>query len=237
MKHGTVTIDTTEFQAALRDYMKVSKKSLRDVVNTKAYFICRGATRTTGRANPGKIETELGKDVEAWREIKRGKNAGKLKRVGYSIKSTSLANNILRERLWRKGEKQPTKAQFRPVIKRFIKARASASAFIASGWIQAVKFFAAIVRDTRGAPSVDKSVKLRTKRLIGGGNAATEVWNPTAKFWNSAVSKRGTNGQNALTKMAGEGLRQAIANETKSMREYIAKKLQGDANKHNTTKF
>lgn len=237
MKNGTVTLDMREFNSALKDYMKVSKKALWKVVNNKAFFICRGAARLTYRASAAKIETELGKDKETFRQITKGRNAGKFKRVGYSIKNSSVANNILRERLYRKGEPQPTKKQMMPQIRRFIRARASASAFIASGWIQAIRFFGAIVDDTRGAPPQDQSVKLRTKRVVGGANAAVEGWSPRARFWNSAVTKRGSNGQNALIKFAGNGLRQAMDNEIRSMRQYIAKKLQAVANQHNTTKF
>lgn len=237
MKNGTVTIDTSELQRALKDYMAVSKKSLSEVINQKAFFMARGAARMSYRSNKGKIETELGKDVEAWREVKRGKNAGKLKRVGYSIKSTSLANNILRARIHAKNGKQPTKAEFLKTIKKFIAARVSSAAFLASGWIPAIKYFEARVKSKKGAPARDSSVKLRATKPMGGAIEAQPGWNPKAVLWNSAAAKRSKNAPAALNKVAGEALRSAMAEEVRSMRKHIADKLQGDANQHNTTKF
>ena len=68
-----IKLDTREFDAAIRDYMRTSKKVLADVLNQKAYFIARGASRLTPRANYQRIAKELGVKL---RTISTGKRAG-----------------------------------------------------------------------------------------------------------------------------------------------------------------
>lgn len=237
MANSTVKFDTRELERALKQYASVSKKSLSEIVNQKAFFMARGACRKSYRAQKGKIETELGKDADLVKQISRGKNAGKFKRIGFSIKNNSLANAILRARIHAKGAPQPPASELLGRIRKFIAARAAAAAFIASGWIPAIRFFESRVKSKTGAPPRDPAVKARTGRPMGGAVEAQPGWNPKAVLWNSAVAQKSHNQSESLNKVAGDALAVAMADEVRSMKEYVAKKLQGDANMHSTKKF
>ena len=232
-----VKFDTSEMNRALRDYMKVSSKSLAEVCNQKAFFMARGAARLSHRANAEKIETELGKTSTIVKQLTRGKNIGKFRKTGFTVKNSSVAEGILRSRIHAKGGVQPTKADFLATVKKFIVARAKSAAFLAAGWIPAIKYFESRVKSKAGAPPMDRSVKLKASKPLGGAVEAQPGWNPRAILWNSAIAKRSKTGGQALSKTAGDALQAAMQAEVKSMRKHIADKLQGDANQHNTTKF
>ena len=234
---STVKMDMRELNSALKDYMKVSQKSLAEVVNQKAFFIARGAVRLSDRASSEMIATELGKNGTTVRLVVTGKNAGRFKKTGFTIRNSSLAEKILRARIHAKGGVQPSKADFLATVKRFIMARVKSAAFIAAGWIPSIKYFEARVKSRGGAPPMDRSVKLKASKPLGGAEAAKPGWNVRAILWNSAIARHSKNGDAALSKVGGEALRKSVAAEVKSMREHVAKKLQEDANMHSTRKF
>jgi hypothetical protein len=70
----TFKIDSREFNKTLAAYTKSGKKILADVINQKAFFIARGATRLTPRADYKKFAAQLG---IATRPVDKGKRIGR----------------------------------------------------------------------------------------------------------------------------------------------------------------
>ena len=72
----TFTVDTREFDRVLKQYVDVNlKQSLAEIINTKAFYIARGAARLTPRADYQKMAKELGVKLRA---VSSGKRKGKL---------------------------------------------------------------------------------------------------------------------------------------------------------------
>ena len=68
------TIDHREFDKVLMQYKAAGKKILADVLNQKAYFIARGASRLTPRADYKKFAAQLGVKT---RTLTTGKRVGR----------------------------------------------------------------------------------------------------------------------------------------------------------------
>lgn len=220
-------IDTREFARAMQEYVKVSKRTIAEAMNTKAFHIALGATNTTEKANAAEIEAQLGAIGYNMKQITRGKNAGKYRKAGMIVSQNSLAERIIRARRSRLGIAQPGADEIGPIVERFIKARLRSVAFLKSGWLDAVKALDPITKDKGKGPKRDRTAKRFTAEPIGGATPAAPGLNPTSTIYNSAVSKQNVqHAEEALAKFAGAGLQTAIANEVKSIEDYVAKKMQ-----------
>jgi len=211
-----IRINTSEFQRTLRSYVQHSKKDVADIINAKAFFIARGAARNTMMASKEDIRSGLWKEVsikgkpaplvgvmaEKWAKEKYGK--------GYSPKSKAGLSAL------------------KAAVKQIQAARMRARAFMRSGWIPAIKGFArkmdAKDRFEAGKRHLGMS-ESSFKNPKGGFSAANPGILARAILWNASVAKRGEDPGGKLDKIAGAALKEAIDDETASMRAYIERKM------------
>lgn len=227
-------INTAAFRNTLNEYKNYTKRDLATILNTKAFFIARGAARNTHRANAGKIATEFGKAFKL-NTLKSGKfsrnKRGKFVfgAMGRDIEAPLLALIINKQR-GRSGKKGLQGAEMEDMMRRVFRARMASIAFLASGFIPSIKGFRPYADYVSKAPPMDKQSK-QIGQAKGGFVIAQPGWTPRAVIWNSASAKR--DHRAALEKHGGAGLQQATDEEVASMRQYIEQKLQQTANKFN----
>lgn len=229
-------INQSEFRSALREYVKHTKRDLPTILNTKGFYIARGAARSTHKASEAAIKTYFGAAMVL--KLVRGKGGMRFSRNkrGESTLGAMSKHNapllavIINSKRGKSGRKGLQGADMVEAVKRTYKAILASIGFIKSGWIPAIKGFEPFAEKKSSAPPMDKGAKVIGQNK-GGVIPARESWTPKAIFWNSASAKRDHKG--ALDRYATEGLQKAINDEVRSMREYIERKLQATANRFN----
>jgi len=215
-------LNYSEFNRTLNKYAEFHKRRTAvGIVNKKALYIARGAIRETFRPEP----TVIGKSLMAAFYV-IGKNMRKkLKmRTTYSNKGAALSApvaallvNFLRGKKGEKGLQGPAMTK---AIKSLIQHRITARAFLAAGWIPAVKALSPLVGSKKGMPDKDPQAD-KIKNPKGSVSVARESGLKTvATIINFAVSKFSTT-KDPLGKYAQPALQRAINKETASMRENI----------------
>lgn len=76
MPDVTIRIDTSAFQAMLKEYRKISERGLAEDINRKAFHIMKAAVALTKKADAKQIASEIGptqKEVVGYklRSVKR----------------------------------------------------------------------------------------------------------------------------------------------------------------------
>ena len=196
----TLRVDTHELNEALRSFSEVSRRTLPEICNKKALFIARRALWGTHKTDPESIRADLGRLVPATRITKKGKTIAykKIELARGSAQGNEnapLAALILHAQLGMKGrpEESPFKgkslsagrAAMTKAIRAFIAARLRSTAYLASGWLPAIKSLSGIVTDKRGQPYIGHSVK-QFGRTKGEATPAIEGWRPVATISNEA---------------------------------------------------
>lgn len=233
--NGGITLDLSEFRSTLREYSEYTKRDLATILNTKGFYISRGAVRDTHRVEASTIETELRnllrpEGAEIWskstaRTVTRFDSVGRSRQV-------PLVSLLVNAQRGRKGQPGLKGADMQQASDSFIGRRVRSRAFIASGFIPSIKAFEPLAEKKGQAPPRDSEVKERGLRKLGYGIPATPGWTPFAVIANAAFSYD-DNGK-ALEVYGTRGLQLAVNDEVKSMREYIERKMQETANKVNT---
>ena len=231
----SATWDQRKFDEALREYVKVSAKTLQVIVNTKAYYIARKAVWFTAKADRWKVTTQLGGMVSVSRTTKKGKI---VKRRVLQLRDASkvdapLAVALLQAR-WRKegkrsvfygvshsaGVRAMTKA-----VRGLITARQRSIGFIKSGWLPSIKILAPL-SDKQGQPAIDTTAK-QVGRAKGTSTPARAGFDLRAEIVNLASPIRDKKG--SLINYGSRGLDIAFKDETASMWEYIERKMKPNA--------
>ena len=218
--------NASEFQATLKRYLAVCSRELPNALNNKMFFIARGASRYSPKADRAEMEKSLG--VVGYRALK-GKKGQPLFRKGklrfeklYSNKVT-LAALIVNARLGRAGKKGLRGQEMREAMAKLISTRASAVGTIKAGWWNAIRIFGAAVGAT---PSKEVNVnRLKGKTVV---EVAKHGFTPQASL-EYLVNSYTDAHQQYIDKRTQDGLRKAYADEMRSMEEYIIKKLQKQA--------
>ena len=201
-------IDDREFKRTLEKYAAVSKRSIPEIVNTKAFFVARRAVVETEKADSSKV--------------RRFFNKGTQEIVGKII-------NARRGKAGKKGLYGDAMAEAQMMMKA---ARLRSIAFIKSGWLPAIKTLEKFVKYKRGAARNEEGSatgraaivgkpKGRAKPAFGGG------WAARAIITNLADARHDT--REALIQKGAPALQKAIQFETNSMKEYILNKMRQDA--------
>lgn len=233
--NGITLTNLREFQEELREYREVSKKDDATIVNTKLFYIARGAVNITRRVEPLQIQVELEALVKTF-SPNSGKRVNKtVQRFGrfgqqYDVPLVAL---IINYRRGQKGLKGLTGNDMAQAVRKFISAAKSSSAFIASGFLPGVKKFEAEAENRGGAPRFDNGVKQRGPDWGSATTAKPTDYVPTGIIENFAQSKDKT-GAAALDKWATRGLQQAFDDEMQSTARYIEEKKQATADKYNS---
>jgi hypothetical protein len=207
----SVKLDTREFNAAMRQYLTLTKKDLATVLNEKAHRIAWGAYHLTPHATPEKIEQDLMQE-------------------GYSGGAVLYA--IVQSRAIKRNGKALNREQLAKAGKRFLGKRRGASGYMRSGWLQALENLSRVLGKPMRRSRFGKVTKRGGRAMRGGSTVAKPGWFPRASIFNSALAKFATRPGN-LIRYAGRALQLSLNNEVASMRSYIARKLQQTANRFN----
>ena len=230
--------DQRKFDAALREYVNVSSKTLQVIINTKAYYIARQALWFTARADSNSVRTTPGGIITVQRLTKKG-NLRKKRKLNLMFSERAdradvpLAVLLLQAR-WRKAGMRSVyfgvshasgvRAMER-AIKGLITSRNRSLGFIKSGWLPAIQILAPL-SDKQGEPPLDTSAK-RVGQSKGTATPAQPGFDLRAEIVNMASAIRDKRG--ALIKYGSQGLDVAFRDETASMWEYIERKMKPDA--------
>jgi len=158
-----VTIDDREFQAALKAYMKVSRRSLAEIVNKRAVNIAYKSIRYTPKAKKTKIRSDL-----------KGMSS-----VHPKAPIAALIVNLNARNRKRKGYYGD---KMREKIDKLIFIRQMKIGFIRSGFLGAVKDLQPLAKVRRRPPRVNVQGKPK-----GYGTPARNGLNPTATIVNQVA--------------------------------------------------
>lgn len=158
-----ITVDAREFNAALKEYIKVSKRSLTEIVNKRAVNIAFKSIRYTPKATQSRIK----------RDLKQKSRTNPKAPVG------AILVNYKRGQAGKKGLYGSEMAD---AVENLRLGRERSSGFIKSGWIGAVQDLAPHAKVFRRPPRI--VVKGRPK---GYGRPARQGINPTAEIVNQVA--------------------------------------------------
>ena len=202
-----VRVDTSEFSAAMREYMRHSKRDFSEVLNQKGYSISMAAAKPcTKRASKAKIRSDL-------------------------RKVNIYALTQLRQR--QLGRAPFPREELRDAAKKYKQERIDAAGFLAAGWLSAVAVFARAIRKEpkeHAKKFLARFGYFRDGRPTGSGIACRPSWFPRAELSNMAFSRYTSTDRGK--EFAASGLGMAISQEVKRMAEHLAKKLQTSANRY-----
>jgi hypothetical protein len=207
------------------EYLKRTRRSFATVFNTKGFFIARRATVETPKALASKIRSKLREPRIVQKTSKRGK---------ISQVSMTFAEVIVHARRRQAGEQPLKRAEAKKIATTMINKRVRAAAFLKSGWLAAIRKLEPL-SDRRGIPRQDKSGK-QFGRPKGFAKPAQESWRVSCLIQNDALPKGKSfwkrmfgGGRDSAMKIAGPALQRAFDFEVKSMKDYLARKLQKTA--------
>lgn len=220
-------IDMTEFDRALALYLSVSKQSMADIINRKAYWIARRAFFETPVTPRAIITSGLG-------QIRRSKKqiyTGNLRKV--SVQSgggeAPLVALIINSQRGNKGEKGLFGDAMKRAVAAFIGSRLKSRAFLKSGWLPAIRTMEPFAKGSKaGLPPMDRSVK-QLGPPHGSATPAGEGWSVNATIENTADLDHfrfqyhvPTHNPDALVRFGGPALQRAFDKEAESMLEHVA---------------
>ncbi len=219
MVQVTAKVDTRLFDEAFKRYMGVTRRSITEVVNTKADFIASRALKETKKASRGSIESSLGRYVTTERQTRTGRTI-KSRKLSLAYVETKkqpapLAALIINKRLRKQGFLGLKGAAMAAAIRRMLASRFRSIGFLGSGWIQACKLLSRVVNksfSTSGAKAFGKPK--------GGATPARDTWTPIASISNDI-----TKGEAKVNALIEAGAQRALNAEAASMEEYTRKKL------------
>lgn len=194
------------FNAALKQYLVRTKKTVPQALNDKAMFIARGAVKNTFKADKGKIMSDLDK-------------------TSYSSEYLTVAQAIEIKRAADNGETL-TPAKLNANVRKLKGARSRAIGFLRTGWFPAIKAFATAI--SRAASGMTGGKKVGKDKGYGI-TAKDTTWTPKAVLENQIQAGGRAIPENYME----QGLSAAFNAEAASMEAYLEKKMQADADKFN----
>lgn len=231
--------DQRKFDEALEAYVKVSKRTLQQIVNSKLYYIARRALFNSPKADSYAIKTRLGGVVTVNRLNKKGKTVRRREAqlVTAAGASAPLAVLILQARYRNEGLDSPFKGKSRAAgaramdqkLKAFLSASLRSVAFLKAGWLPSIKIMAPLA-DRKGEPPTDPAAK-QVGRPKGDATPAEPGYSPQGVVVNLASARKDV--KNALNKYLGPPLDMAFQDETASMWQYVEEHMKPDADAFN----
>jgi hypothetical protein len=215
--NATLTIDTSQFQSALQEYVKWSKRSLPDIINRKAKSIAIFAYQLTPRADRGEVMKEL--DLRVAKQVTNRKT-GKVRNV-YALDDRRRIAGIMYVRAKASGKPLNTYAEYAAGSLKYAANRLTAIGTLAAGWIGAIRKLAAATQSGVG------DVQWKRHKGIGTAKPAVNGWNPTAEFAYNLQERKPGGFQ--IDPRCEAALQQGFDREAASMMDYIAKKMQEKA--------
>jgi hypothetical protein len=134
----SITVDTTRFEAALKDILKYTSRETALVINSTAIEVITTAAELTKKADPAEIERKLTTGVIARTHTKTGKVLKRPKVIAY--KPAELVYMILNARQRKAGKPGLNNAAMSREAQKLIRRRRAASGFTAyAGWQRALQ--------------------------------------------------------------------------------------------------
>jgi len=196
----TMRINRREFDATLRKYVGISKREIPDIINTKAFFIGRRAVVETIKADAKDIRDFIRRD------------------------SGAIIGMLVNKRRGDRGEPGLYGKLMAEAVAVILAARLKSRAFFKSGWLPGIKTLEAHVdyKYRRGAARKDRNAAV-VGQAKGRAVPARSGWRVQALIENSASSDHDK--KEALIKYGEPALQRAFDFETRSMLDYIARRL------------
>jgi hypothetical protein len=133
----SITVNTTKFEAALKDILKYTSREAAVVLNSTAIEVITTAAALTKKADPAVIEKKLTTGVVARTHTKAGRLLKKPKVLAY--KPAELVYMILQARQRKAGKPGLNNADMSREAQKLIKRRKSAVGYTAyAGWQKAL---------------------------------------------------------------------------------------------------
>lgn len=211
--NGITIKNLNGFRQTFREYMKFSKRDIRTALDTKAFYIMRGAVRNTMSPSKEKILSELA-DTDTSKKYP----------------GAPLGAIIINSRRGRQGLKGLYGRAMDSALMSLIKSRWRSRRFIAAGWLPGIRKMDAYAENKGRAPRRDSSVKQFGRDKGGATPASTLTESAVARavIFNAANTNRDVKG--ALDTYGMPGFVQSWNDEIDSMKQYMLDKLQKRAN-------
>lgn len=232
--------DQSRFTSILREYLRITKRTVADAVNTKAFFIARRAVVETPKADALKIGKELSELIYAFKDTKHGakrtlKTVTRYDALGRT-NQVPIAALLVNKRRGERGKPGLYGAAMTEAIRRIRGARQSSVGFIKSGWLPAIRKLEYGVPEKyrRGAAKMDMTIHTSTSPK-GSATLASPGARVQAMISNDIGDHGAHQGQHnaALHKYGEPALARAFAVETLGMQQYIDQHMKPDADEFN----
>lgn len=214
---ATLTVDTSQFQSALSEYVKWSKRTLPEILNKKAKEIAFKAYQETPRADRGEVMREL--DLRVARQVTNRKT-GKVRNV-YELDDRRRIAGIMYVRAKATGKPLKSYAEYKAGALKYAAGRLTAIGTLAAGWIGAIRKLSAASKSGVG------DVQWKRHKGVGTATPAVNGWNPVAEFAYNLTERKKEGIQ--IDPRCQTALQAAFDFEAGSMMDYVARKMQEKA--------
>ncbi len=231
-----LTIDASQFQAALKEYYPTTKKSLSEILNQRAYNIA-GRAADALQPTPG---SEIAKRREIKRymdepiaiKIRRVKSTGKFKQRGRAKDQLTRKNLIIQARRAKKGLKGLYGVEMREQSGRFSQAAQVSVGFLKSAFLPIIKGLYTLVKFRAG-------IKTRWSNISvwPGSDGYGKVTPAKGSSWNPFVEMflrwKVSGSPSKVDRITRRALQDAFNAEARELMRHVQEKLQGEANRIN----
>ncbi len=178
----SASLDQSEFDKTLREYIAKVPGDLEKILNRKMYFILRAAWERTPIATREVIEKAL--NVIGYK-LKRSRKTGKLNR-GRAILGASVLNLIVQARRAKAGLPGLYGKAMAAASAKLAGARLRAAGTMRRGWLKSLLAFAG-----KSQESVPSDAFGARPKGAGEARVAEAGWNPTAEAAFEVAIERG----------------------------------------------
>jgi len=232
----SITFDTREFDATLKEYMRHNKRDTAEICNDRAARVCQSAIKHTVKADREKIVRLLTANATMTAtKIRVDRKTGRFKAGKALVQHTSgSGQNSVAARLVnyfrdREGLHAIHGKQLQEAATKLLTRRLRSIGYAKSGWIAALKQLLPWLPKKLSASS--PGVRLVSSR--GRATPARPGDQAFAEIVNEAASKYKGGEARGLEEVITEGLKAGFQAEERNMRVYIEAKLQKTADRYN----
>lgn len=219
-------IDSSKFEAALREYMVKCPQTLETILNKKMYFILRGAWQGTPKVERSKIEQELG--VVAYK-IRKSRKTGKFSRGAAVHAKGAIVHAIINARRRKAGLKGLQGKEMDRAVRRLQAARFRGAGILKRGWLRSLLTFSSKARESMVAANDGRLPAGR-----GQPRPAEAGWNPIAST--TYEVNIDSTGNARIDPRVERALATSFEAERASMQQYIERKIQEEIEREGLNK-
>jgi hypothetical protein len=224
-----IKVDLREFTKQMKESAKQSKKTAKEFLNKRSIQVLigskgyKGAVGLTKKTTKAKIRQDLGKKygVGTQELITRGKNNGQLKKKITWIQKPKQLLILLAAKALKKQGIANTPSNMAAMMLRIFKARDASRAYLAAGWLHAVRAMGQLRRS-------DNNRSLRpvgtSKGRIGWGTLATDG-KLRFEAYNNAESDGPRDNRSRRENIIKIGLLAGIHEQVRDMRDFLKKEM------------